>query len=41
MPNSSAKMLNTIAEDNFYKGILKLHDRANVCVQLEGMYVEN
>ena len=33
--------LNTIAKDDFYKGIQKLYDRANVCVQLEGMYVEN
>jgi len=33
--------LNTIAKDDFYKGIQKLHDLANLCVQLEGMYVEN
>jgi len=33
--------LNTIAKDDFYKGIQKLYDRPNVCVQLEGMYVEN
>ena len=33
--------LNTIAKDDFYKGIQKLYDRANRCVQLEGMYVEN
>jgi hypothetical protein len=33
--------LNTIAKDDFYKGIQKLYDRANQCVQLEGMYVEN
>ena len=33
--------LNTIANDNFYKGIQKLYDRANLFVQLEGMYVEN
>jgi hypothetical protein len=33
--------LNTIAKDNFYKGIQKLYDCANLCVQLEGMYVEN
>jgi len=26
---------------NTYKGIQKLYDRANLCVQLEGMYVEN
>ena len=32
--------LNTIAKDDFYKDIQKLHDRANLCVQLEGMYVE-
>jgi len=35
------KSLNTIAKDDFYKGIQKLYDRANLCVQLEGMYVEN
>ena len=33
--------LNTNAKDNFYKGIQKLYDRANSCVQLEGMYIEN
>jgi len=33
--------LNTIAKDDFYKGIQKLYDRANQCVQLKGMYVEN
>ena len=33
--------LNTTANDYFYKGIQKLYDRANLCVQLEGMYVEN
>jgi len=33
--------LNTIAKDDLYKGIQKLYDRANLCVQLEGMYVEN
>ena len=33
--------LNTIARDNFYKGIQKLYDRANLCVQLEEMYVKN
>jgi len=33
--------LNTIAKEDFYKGIQKLYDRANLCVQLEGMYVEN
>jgi len=33
--------LNTTAKDNFYKGIQKLYDRANLCVRLEGMYVEN
>jgi len=32
--------LNTIAKDDFYKGIQKLYDCANLCVQLEGMYVE-
>ena len=34
-------LLNTIAKDDFYKGIQKPYDRANLCVQLEGMYVEN
>ena len=33
--------LNTTAKDDFYKGIQKLYDRAYLCVQLEGMYVEN
>jgi len=33
--------LNTTAKDDFYKGIKKLHGRANLCVQLEGMYVKN
>jgi len=33
--------LNTIANDDFYKGIQKLYDCTNLCVQLEGMYVEN
>ena len=33
--------LNTIAKDDFYKDIQKLYDRANLCVQLEGMYVED
>jgi hypothetical protein len=33
--------LNTTAEDDFYKGIQKLHDRKNLCVQLEGVYIEN
>jgi hypothetical protein len=33
--------LNTIAKDDFYKGIQKLYDRANLRVWLEGMYVEN
>ena len=32
--------LNTTVKDDFYKGIQKLYDRANLCVQLEGMYVE-
>jgi len=35
------KTLNTITKDNFYKGIQKLCDRANLFVQLEGMYLEN
>jgi hypothetical protein len=33
--------LNTIAKDDFYKGIQKLYDRANMFVHLEGIYVEN
>ena len=33
--------LNTIAKDDFYKGIQKLYDSANLCVQLEGLYVKN
>ena len=33
--------LNTTAKDDFYKGIQKLYDRANLCVQLQGIYVEN
>jgi len=33
--------LNTIAKVDFYKGIQTLYDRANLCVQLQGIYVEN
>ena len=33
--------LNTTAKDDFYKGIQKLYDRANLCVQLQGTCVEN
>jgi len=33
--------LNTIAKDDFYQGIQKLYECANLCVQLEGTYVEN
>jgi histone-lysine N-methyltransferase SETMAR len=33
--------LNTIAKEDFYKGIQKLYNRAYLFVQLEGMYVEN
>jgi hypothetical protein len=33
--------LNTIGKDDFYKGTQKLYDCANLCVQLEGMYIEN
>ena len=33
--------LNSIAKDDFYKAIQKLYDCANLCVQLEGMCVEN
>jgi len=32
--------LNTTAKDDFYKGIQKLYDRANLCVQLEGTIVK-
>ena len=39
--NFGFKGLNTNAKDDFYKGIQKLYDSANLCVQLEGMYVEN
>ena len=35
------KWLNTIAKDDFYKDIQKLYDRANLCVQLQEIYVEN
>jgi histone-lysine N-methyltransferase SETMAR len=30
------RTLNIIAKDDFYKGIQKLYDRANLCLQLEG-----
>ena len=33
--------LNTTAKDDFYKGIQKLYDHANLCVQLQGISVEN
>ena len=33
--------LNTIAKDDFKKGTQKLYDRACLCVQLQGIYVEN
>jgi transposase len=33
--------VNIIAKDDCYKGIRKLYDCANLCVRLEGMYVEN
>jgi len=39
--NFGFKGLNTNAKDDFYKGIQKLYDSANLCVQLEGMYVGN
>jgi len=32
--------LNTISKDDFYIGIQKMYDRANLCVQLQGIYVE-
>jgi len=34
-------ILKTITKDDFYKGIQKLYDHANLRVQLEGMYVKN
>ena len=33
--------LNTNEKDDFYKGIHKLYDHANLCVQVEGMYIES
>jgi hypothetical protein len=36
-----ASTLNIIVKDDFHKGIQKLYDHANLCLQLEGMYVEN
>jgi len=36
-----ASTLNTIAKDDFCKGIQKLYDRANLRVQFEEMYVKN
>jgi len=33
--------LNTIAKDEFYKGTQTLYGRANLCVQLQGICVEN
>ena len=33
--------LNTIAKDDFYKGIKNLNEHSNLCVELEGIYVEN
>jgi len=33
--------LSTIAKDDFYKGIKKLYNRANLCVELQEIYVEN
>jgi len=33
--------LNTIAKDDFYNGIQKLYERANLCVQLQGICVKN
>ena len=39
--NSAFEGLNTITKDDFYKGIQELYGRANLCVQLQGIYVEN
>jgi hypothetical protein len=33
--------LNITAKDYFYKGIQKLYESPNLCVELEEMYVEN
>ena len=38
---SVTSTLNTTTKDDFYKGIQKPYDSANLCVQLEGTYVEN
>ena len=32
--------INTTAKNDFYKGIKELYDRAYLCVQLQGIYVE-
>jgi len=32
--------LNTFAKDDFYKGIQRLYDHANLCVQLQGIYIK-
>ena len=32
--------LNTIVKDDFYKGIQRLYDHANLCVQLQGIYIK-
>ena len=37
---AATSTLNTISKDEFYKGTQKLYDRANLCVQLQGIYVE-
>jgi hypothetical protein len=39
--NAVTSTLNTTAKDDFYTGIQKLYDHADLCVQLGGMYVEN
>jgi hypothetical protein len=38
---AATSTLSTTAKDDFYKGTQKLYNRANLCVQLERMYVEN
>ena len=35
------RTLNTTAKNDFHKGIQNLYDRANLCVYLQGIYVEN
>ena len=34
-------MPQSLKKDDFYKGIQKLYECTNLCVQLQGIYVEN